>query len=408
VRVRPYNWIRSLVGLGHQVHLVALDPPEDAPAPQGEMRRLCAAVDVFRLTRGRTFANAVRALPRFGTPLQLAYSHHPEAEQLAASLASSGRYDVVHVEHMRGVALTSRLGDVPIVYDAVDSISALFAESARMARSRASRLIARLDLARSRRFEARAPLLFSRTVVTSKREAAAFARLAGPEAQSRLTFVPNGVDIEYFRPPCRPDRHAIVFTGKLSYHANAAAAARLVERIMPLVWARRPDTPVILAGKGPAPDIVALGGDKRVTVTGYVEEMRTVFAEAVVAVCPLVYGAGIQNKALEALASGVPTIITSPVAQALSGVSGQHYIVADSDQKIADAILQLLADPAHCVRLAAEGRDYVTRFHHWETLAAALVAAYEAARSGARSTCSTEHSSTEGITATDKLMKRGT
>jgi polysaccharide biosynthesis protein PslH len=380
VRVRPYNWIRSLVQLGHEVHLVALDPPEDAPAPQDEMRRLCAALDVFVLTRGRTLANAVRHLPRPGIPLQLAYSRHPDAERQVARLASTGRYDVVHIEHMRGVALSSRLRDVPIVWDAVDSISALFAETARLARSRSSRWLARIDLARSRRFEARAPLLFSQTVVTSPREAAAFIELAGSQARSRVAVVPNGVDTEYFRPADRCDPHAVVFTGKLSYHANAAAAVRLVERIMPLVWTRRPDTSVILAGKAPPAEVIALGREPRVTVTGYVEDMRTVFARAVVAVCPLVYGAGIQNKALEALASGVPTVMTSPVALALSGTPGQDYLTADSDQEMADVILDLFANPALRRRLELAGREYVALHHRWETLAASLVRTYDAAR----------------------------
>lgn len=380
VRVRPYNWIRTLVQLGHEVHLVALDPPEDAPAAQEEMRRLCAAVDVFPLRRARTIANAVRALPYPATPLQLAYSHHPDAERMVARLGSSGGFDVAHIEHMRGVPLASHLRNLPIVFDAVDSISTLFAETARLAPSPGARLLARLDLARSRRFEARAPLRFSRTVVTSAREAAAFVELAGPAARDRVIVVPNGVDTDYFQPAERTNARAVVFTGKLSYHANAAAAGRLVERIMPHVWIRRPDTPVILAGKGPPPGVVALGRDPRVTVTGYVDDIRQVFAKAAVAVCPLVYGAGIQNKALEALASGVPTVMTTPVAQALSGRPGEQYVTGDTDRELADAVLDLMANPAVALRIGTHGRQYVTDHHRWEIIASTLVRTYRAAQ----------------------------
>jgi hypothetical protein len=192
IRVRPYHWVRSLVALGHEVHLVALSPPEDAGTPADEMRRLCAGVDLFALARGRTLVNAVRALPRLHTPIQLAYSHHPRAEARAEQLAASGRFDVVHIEHLRGVALSSRIHGVPIVFDAVDSIAALFGETMRHAPSRGARWTARMDLARTRRFESRAPSRFTRMVVTSEREAAAFVGLAGPASRERLSVVPNG------------------------------------------------------------------------------------------------------------------------------------------------------------------------------------------------------------------------
>jgi glycosyltransferase involved in cell wall biosynthesis len=378
IRIRPYYWIRSLVELGHSVHLVATVPPGDSPDTGQELRRWCSGIETFPLSQARTVANAVSALPRPARPLQLAYSRHQEAERRAGALAASGRFDVVHVEHMRGATLASRVRNVPIVFDAVDSISALFAETARHAPSRVQRWLARLDLQRSRRFEARAPFLFSRVVVTSEREAAAFVGLAGPSARERIQVISNGVDTAYFEPARLDGRRAVLFTGKLSYHANMAAALRLVRRIMPIVWRARPRTPVVIAGKDPPTVVRALAADPRVLVTGYVSDMRGVFAHAAVAVCPLVYGAGVQNKALEALASGVPVILTSSAAEALSGIPGRDYIVADVDDEIARAVVALLEDPVQAAALGASGRAYVTRHHDRRAMCGRLVDTYRA------------------------------
>jgi glycosyltransferase involved in cell wall biosynthesis len=377
IRVRPYYWVRSLVELGHEVHLVALKPPEDASTPEDDMRRVCTGIDVFPLSRQRTLANVLVTVARRSTPLQLAYSHHAEAEARVAELAASGRFDVVHVEHMRGVALASLVRDVPIIYDAVDSISALFAETARQAPSSVARLVARLDLRRSQRFEAHAPFRFARVLVTSEKEADAFVVLGGPAARAKLVVVPNGVDTGYFRPGENRDPRAVVFTGKLSYHANAAAALRLVQRIMPLIWRNRPETPVTIAGKDPPAAVQALAADRRVTVTGYVDDMRTVFANAAIAVCPLVYGAGIQNKALEAMSSGVPTVITADVGRALSGRAGETYAVSSDDSGIAAAVLEVYARPDWARALGAAGRQYVLQCHDWRAMCAALVREYQ-------------------------------
>jgi glycosyltransferase involved in cell wall biosynthesis len=266
------------------------------------------------------------------------------------------------------------------VWDAVDSISALFAETARLAPGRAQRWMARMDVGRTRRFEASAPRLFDRTLVTSPRDARAFSQLPGASALDRIATLPNGVDTEYFYPEATTTRDAVVFSGKLSYHANAAAALRLVQRVMPLIWAHRPNTSVILAGKDPPEMIRNLASDQRVQVTGYLEDLRPVFARAAVAVCPLVYGAGIQNKVLEAMACGVPVVTTRDAGAALSAIPGREVMLADSDAEFAEAAREMLDDPTARREMGDAGRAYVEREHQWSRLGARLAGIYADAR----------------------------
>lgn len=382
VRIRPYSWIRALAELGHEVHLVALRPPEDAWAPTDDLRAVCRAVDTIALTRSRTLLNGLLTLPT-RNPLQLAYAHSPAAGRHVRHLAASRSFDVVHVEHLRGVQLAGAVHGLPTVWDAVDSISALFLETMRQAPGRGQRAMARLDLTRTRRFEARAPFLFDRTVVTSPADRSAFAELAGPDAAARLQVVPNGVDTGYFQPRRSDARDAVVFTGKLSYHANAAAVLRLVRDVMPHVWRRRPGVPVIVAGKDPPEMIRALASDARITITGYVDDLRPVFARAAVAACPMVYGAGIQNKVLEAMASGVAVVTTPAAARALTAIPGRDVLVADSDAAFGDAIGALLDDGQQRTLVGEAGRAYVEREHQWPQLAGRLVGVYRSAASAA-------------------------
>ena len=58
-------------------------------------------------------------------------------------------------------------------------------------------------------------------------------------SSSRVVSVPNGVDLDYFHPvQSSPEPETILFSGKISYHANEAAALQLAQRIMPVVWER--------------------------------------------------------------------------------------------------------------------------------------------------------------------------
>jgi polysaccharide biosynthesis protein PslH len=381
VRVRPYQWIRALARLGHEVDLIALQPPEDQWLSGVPVRECCRSVQLFPLSRARTLLNGATALPR-NLPLQAAYSLHGAAERAVA--AAAPRCDVIHVEHLRGSLLTRRVGDVPRVLDAVDSITALFEQTQHQARTWQHRLMARADLRRTRRFEAGLCDRFDRLVVSSARDAQAFGALTGSRGAA-VTAVPNGVDLDYFRPGEGPGAPpTVLFTGKLSYHANEAAALRLVERIMPLVWRHRSDVRVVLAGKDPGAALRLLATDPRVTVTGYVDDLRPFFWSATVVAAPLVYATGIQNKVLEAMACGVAVVASPKACDGIGAVQGRDLLIGADDDGIARDIVKLLEDTELRQRSAAAGRRYVETHHDWSRLGESLVDVYREARAARR------------------------
>ena len=380
IRVRPYQIIRALAGEGHSVHLVALQPPEDGGAAADVLRETCASVDVFPISRARTLLNGLAALPG-RLPLQAAYSHHPELERHLAAIADPRAFDILHVEHLRGAVLAARITRLPRVFDAVDSITLLFEQAARLAPGLGQRVMALADLRRTRRFEAKAPWDFDRTVVTSPLDREEFVRLAGPEAAGRIVVVPNGADTRYFRPRGQPPTGELVlFSGKMSYHANAAAALFLARDVMPLVWKTCPDARLAIVGKGPSPKLLALATDPRVEVTGFVEDLRPWFARATVAVAPMLYSVGIQNKVLEAMASGIPVVTTSRTCGSLLAEPGRDFLVGDSPAEIARHVVQVLVDARLRTSLANAGRRYVEEHHDWKVVVRGLTAVYEEAR----------------------------
>jgi polysaccharide biosynthesis protein PslH len=380
VRVRPYQLIRALAAAGHSVHLVALQPPEDDWAPIAPLFETCEGVDIFRMPRIRTLWNGLRALPT-RRPLQAAYSHHPELERHLAGLARPESFDVVHVEHLRGAVLADGVTGLPRVFDAVDSITLLFEQAGQKAPGLAQRVIARADLARTRRFEAAAPWAFDRTVITSPLDRDALVRLAGDGAASRIAVLPNGVDTAYFRRAAAiPSDPLVLFTGKMSYHANASAAQFLAAEVMPLVWRSSPAARLAIVGKSPSPAVRALSADSRVEVTGFVDDIRPWFARASVAVAPMLYGVGIQNKILEAMASGVPVVATSRTGGSLLARRGIEFLVGDSAREISAQITRVLGDPRLRASLSTAGRLYVEAHHDWRAAAARLVSVYAEAR----------------------------
>ncbi len=392
IRIRSYGFIRTLARRGHRITLVCAADAGDRAALD-TLRDVCAKIVTVHISKAEMAWNALRALPG-AMPLQAALSFAPRLLDAVRTEDHSGRYDIAHIEHLRAAALGYALQRTPAVLDAVDSISMLFERALRGSPSLKSRSLVLLDLARTRAYEADYTNHFERVIVTSPEDAWALRLLRATRAQSGaeastgldeahedpIAIVPNGVDLDYFTPQTVERAPAtLVFSGKMSYHANEAAALFLVRDIMPLVWAVRPETQVIIAGSAPPSSVKALASNRRVTVTGYLDDLRPAIAGATVAVAPLRYGVGIQNKVLEAMALATPVVAARQAARALRVEEGCDLLLAEHPQEYAAAILSLLDDPQRAAALGAAGRRYVEQHHAWEVAVERLERAYAAA-----------------------------
>lgn len=378
VRVRPYNLIKSLSQRGHAVTVATLWTTPDERAAVESLRRHCHRVVAIHLPRWRPILNCLNAIPTT-TPLQAVYCWQPALAERIAALQP--QVDVVHVEHLRGAPYAIRAAHqngAAVIWDSVDCISHLFAQAAADSRSLKGRLMTRLELSRTRAYEAWLSQQFRRVLVTSPTDQQAFHALAASEPP--VSVLPNGVDLDYFAPMAEPREPAtLVFSGKMSYHANVTAALHLVNDIMPQIWSRRPDVRLWIVGKNPTREVRALAdsnGCGHVHVTGTVPDIRPYLTRATIAVAPVPYGAGIQNKVLEAMACATPTVTSSQAVSALEAVADRDVLVADTPLQFAQTVVSLLNDSHRQTVIGNAGRSYVERHHSWDSIAAQLETIY--------------------------------
>jgi sugar transferase (PEP-CTERM/EpsH1 system associated) len=385
VRVRPYNLIRHLSTLGHEVRVLTVWTNEREREEAEQLRHYCHDVRAIYLARWRSLANCLRALPT-RTPLQSVYSWHPALVQ--GILDQNWHADVIHVEHLRGahygLALRSRSANgrrpVPIVWDSVDCITHLFRQAADHSSTRFGRWLTYFELTRTARHEGWLANQFSRVLVTSQADRTALLSLLPTQQPTpHIKVLPNGVDVTYFKPQVAAVREpaTLVLSGKMSYHANATMVMYFVNSILPYVWARRPEVSLCVVGKDPPREVQALAGDRRVSVVGTVPDIRPYLQHATVAIAPLTYGAGIQNKVLEAMACATPVVASPQAVSALAVKPEEDLLVARRPADFAEAVVGLLDDPELRLRIGRAGRCYVERKHRWEDIAAQLEGVYD-------------------------------
>jgi polysaccharide biosynthesis protein PslH len=390
IRVRSFNLIRHLSSRGHEVTVATLVSSESERTDAVTLADHCHEVVELSLPSWRSVVNCALAVPT-KEPLQAAFCwENSLARQIGQLLYErSGRpqFDVVHVEHLRGAKYglyfyrqsADNPHRIPVVWDSVDCISSLFEQAAANSRSVFGRWMTRFELGRTRRFEGYLVRQFDRVLVTSPADKQALLDLVPPGHHSTpVSVLPNGVDLAYFEPPMLGDREpvTVVVSGKMSYHANVTMVLHMVREVMPLIWARRPEVRLVIVGKDPPREILDLAHLPAVSVTGTVADIRPYLQQATIAVAPLTYGAGIQNKVLEAMACATPVVTTSQAAKSLKAVDRQDFIVADVPAAFAEEVLALLADQWRQRAIGEAGRVYVETFHNWATIAAQLEDVY--------------------------------
>jgi len=182
-----------------------------------------------------------------------------------------------------------------------------------------------------------------------------------------LINISNGVDSTVFT-PVEHLRVAgrLLFTGNFDYAPNAEAARHLVLDIFPSIRAARPDATLHIVGRNPPPELHRQPG---VTTTGFVPDIVACYRSAEVFVCPLLSGAGVKNKILEALSAGLPIVTTSLGIDGIEHLhEGHHYLLADEQATFARRVLEVLDDAALRRSLGEHARAVATRHLGWQPI----------------------------------------
>lgn len=369
-KLRAYYQLRYLAGQGHELCVLALADEPVSEAALAAVRPLCrGGLHIHRLRRPARAQGVARAFATSGRPLQVGYFYEKAAQQLVARLITDFQPDHIYCQLIRMAEyLRSYAGQLPMTLDYMDVFSAGMARRAATA-PRWQRQVLALEARRLAAYEAEVFSWFTyHTIITDQDRQL----IAHPE-RDQIHIVPNGIALDFFRAqPHAPKTHDLVFCGNMGYHPNVDAACWLAEEILPLVQRQYPRARLLVAGTTPAARVLALAQRPGVEVSGWLPDIRTAYAQARIFVAPMRVGTGLQNKLLEAMAMCLPCITTPLANNALGGTPGQHLLVANQAADLAEAIVELLANPAAATQLGERGHTFVQENYNWAATTAGL------------------------------------
>ncbi len=214
---------------------------------------------------------------------------------------------------------------------------------------------------------------------------AIWARFGPRPLPTSFNVVPNGVKLQEFEnlPPARDFRRryglgaapTVLFLGRLQARKGVDLLVRAFQR------AQVEHARLLIAGpdEGMLSQAQALAnGDKRIVFTGYLgsaERMQALAAGDIFALPAR--GEGMSMAVLEALAAGLPAVITPGCNMPELEAAGAGFVAEATVDAVAVKLRQLLLDASLRARMGWSARQLVAERYTWDRVAVQLEGVYK-------------------------------
>jgi glycosyltransferase involved in cell wall biosynthesis len=365
-RIKSYHLLKHLAR-NHDVHFVSF--PIKHPGEENIRHLESLGIDTHVIVLKPLKAAITTALRLFkNLPLEIAFFTQPEGKKLIDELCEKENFDLGMAFFMR---TAEYLKDKPFkkILIAEDCRTMYQSRSFEASGTWKQKLVRWWEVLKLKKYEPEIVNFFDITTLVTQHDIDAMREL---NANVKYGLITNGTNIHHFKADFSQEkRRGLLFFGKLDVYSNEMMVLKIAKEIFPEVKKEIPDIEVNFAGAD-TPDSLLKLASPSIRFHTNVPDMQKFLHEAAVFVHPHKGASGIQNKVLEAMATGCAVVTTPTGIQGIAAIHNEHALIAKSDEEMTQFIIRLLKNPDERVRLAKNARALVEKNHSWEAVDMAL------------------------------------
>jgi glycosyltransferase involved in cell wall biosynthesis len=387
-KIKTWHVLSYLAEQGHEITLASFVRPEEL-AFVPELKRVCVQVHTVPIRRSQ-LRNVYYLLRSqlTGRPYLIERDDLGEMRSLVDGLLQRESFDYALADQLtmtqflipKGDGKKGQLGATRRPERIFDAHNATWTIVERMRQNAPWYLkpVAGIEAGRVKRYEAMLVRDFEHTLAVTtidEKDLLTAVREMAPDLKQdcagKITVIPIAVDTHKLAPiQRRPGSRNILTLGTLHYPPNADGIRWFATEVFPLVTRQLPDVTLTIVGKNPPPDFLQMAAENpgRITVTGYVPELKPQLEQAALMVIPVRAGSGMRVRILEALAQAMPLVTTTVGLEGIDAQPGEQVLVADTAQDFAAQVIRLMDDTGLQDRLAQQGRLLAEQAYDWHVV----------------------------------------
>ncbi|MDI9319849.1 MAG: glycosyltransferase [Phycisphaerales bacterium] len=366
-KLKIYNLAKRLC-VQHELHLIAFAQSADDWHYEEELKTIFTSVQLIDLPKWKSALQCAQGIFTH-KPFQVHYFASNAMQKAVNAAIGQQHFDVVHVQHLRMAQYMAHHDNLLRILDLPDAFSLYWKRKQANAKNPLKRYWEGMEQKRVYQYE-RIIASYNLSLVCSDEDKQ---YLEQEHHLNNIALLPNGVDTSLFQAHQHDytHNHTLLFTGNMNYGPNVDAVIYFAESIFPIVQKQFPSIQFIIAGQSPISKVTALASDK-IRVIGFVPNLAEQYNAASVVVAPLRFGAGTQNKVLEAMAMGVPVVCSHIGFKGLGIESGEGAIMQTNPEAFAQSIIQLLSSAEMCAKVGQKGVEIIQSKFSWDIIAQQL------------------------------------
>ena len=355
--LRDFYIIKELASRGHKVTLVSFFRKNENTNPDLEiLKKYCQEIKLIKFDVKKQSLNLIKGVYSL-IPFQILLYRSKAFQKEVDSLFYQEEFDIAYT-HFARLADVLRGHNIPKIIDFQDSFEKNMRDRSLKEKNLIIKTVAFIESNRMKFYEKQVSQDFSCATVVSARD-------LNP-AHKNMFVVPNGLQDLKTIQERNKKTNGLLFMGNMSYFPNEDAALFLIKEVMPIISKKIPDLKLYIVGNDPGKGLQKYNSEN-VIVTGFVPDMYPYLAKSRIAVAPLRYGTGIQNKVLDAMVVGIPQVVSTTAANGFSNLSGEEFLTSECEkQEFSAKILNLWDDFNLQDKLVENGREYVLDNYSWD------------------------------------------
>ncbi len=314
------------------------------------------------MPKWRSYLNCLFSLPT-KTPLQVAYYQNNEFQKKVITLTKD--HDAI-LAHLVRVAEYAKDIEIPKVLEMTDAISMNYDRVGGLAKSSGFKnIVYSLEQSRLNKYEKSIAKKFDSSILVSQIDKDYL--FSKPDViYDRVLVCSNGVDTQVLSYDYCDNSKQLIFIGNLFSVQNLDAAYWFAKNVMPKLRAIDNYTFKVI-GRIKDSEHKKFEHIEGVYLTGSVASILDEVRGSLAGICSVRLAAGVQNKILEYMSLGIPTVSSSTGLEGLEATPGHDLLIANTPDEYVENILKLTKDIDLSRSISLNGRSYVEEKHSWSS-----------------------------------------